>query len=107
MVIFHVFLVLPISGIDAPHAELVAQHLFFGFFNGRGLVTLFFVLSGCVLALSLNRAPSFGIRTLPGYWVRRGFRLYSLLILAATLGALLQVNIGTGAIPSASDWVNR
>jgi peptidoglycan/LPS O-acetylase OafA/YrhL len=109
---FHVFLVLPIAGIDAPHLEefapsngpLLAQHLFLALFNGRGLVVLFFVLSGCVLAMSLQRTSGFGLRNLPGYWIRRGFRLYPLLILAATLGALLQLAIGLEAIDGVSVW---
>lgn len=114
VVVFHVFLVLPISGIDAPHLEkfapnngpLLAQHVFLAVFNGRGLVVLFFVLSGCVLAMSLQRDSSFGIRNLLGYWVRRGFRLYPLLILAATLGALLQLQIGLEEIDGVSVWAS-
>lgn len=112
VVLFHVFLVLPIAGIDAPHLErfapqngpLLAQHLFLAVFNGRGLVVMFFVLSGCVLAMSLQRASSFGFRNLPGYWIRRGFRLYPLLILAATLGALLQLQIGSDEVDAVSVW---
>lgn len=112
VVMFHVFLVLPIAGIDAPHLErfapqngpLLAQHLFLAFFNGRGLVVMFFVLSGCVLAMSLQRASSFGFRNLPGYWIRRGFRLYPLLILAATLGAILQLQVGSDEVDGVSVW---
>ena len=63
VVIFHVFLFIPIGGIELPHEEdltfssttLLAQHLFLGLLNGRALVTMFFVLSGCVLGLSLDR----------------------------------------------------
>lgn len=114
VVVFHVLLVLPVGGINAPDLEpldpmngpLLAQHLLLGLFNGRGLVVLFFVLSECVLAMSLHRIQDFGLRHLPGYWIRRGFRLYPLLILAATLGALLQLKIGTDYLDAASDWVN-
>lgn len=112
VVLFHVFLVVPIAGIDAPHLErfapangpLLAQHLFLAIFNGRGLVVMFFVLSGCVLAMSLQRASGFGLRNLPGYWIRRGFRLYPLLILAATLGAVLQARIGSAEIEGVTVW---
>ncbi len=112
VVLFHVFLVVPIAGIDAPHLErfepsngpLLAQHLFLALFNGRGLVVLFFVLSGCVLAMSLQRTSGFGLRNLPGYWIRRGFRLYPLLILAATLGALLQLQIGSAEVDGVTVW---
>lgn len=112
VVLFHVFLVIPIAGIDAPHLErfdpsdgpLLAQHLFLALFNGRGLVVMFFVLSGCVLAMSLQRASSFGFRNLPGYWIRRGFRLYPLLIFVATLGALLQLQIGSAEIDGVTVW---
>ncbi len=114
VVIYHVFHVLPIAGIDGPqeimvdvfYGPLLAQHVFLGFFNGRGAVTLFFVLSGCVLALSLDRQPRFGLRDMGGYLVRRGFRLYPLLIFAASLGAMLQYFMQPGAIEAVSRWVN-
>jgi peptidoglycan/LPS O-acetylase OafA/YrhL len=114
VVIYHVFLFVPIGGIDLPHSmpldlshlHLLAQHLFLALFNGRGLVVLFFVLSGCVLSLSLDRRPGFGPADVPGYLVRRGMRLYPLLILAASAGALLQMIIGPNALPAASSWAN-
>jgi peptidoglycan/LPS O-acetylase OafA/YrhL len=114
VVIYHAFLFVPFGGVDDPHTQaidltdesLVAQHLFLGLVNGRGLVTLFFVLSGCVLALSLDRKRSFGGADIPGYMVRRGLRLYPLLIAAATAAAILQWSIGPRALASASSWAN-
>jgi peptidoglycan/LPS O-acetylase OafA/YrhL len=114
VVIHHVSLALPIGRVRVPYLErvdvsdgsLLAQHVFLGFFNGMGLVTLFFVLSGCVLAMSLDRVRDFELHRVPGYWVRRGFRLYPLLFLAATLGALLQVSVNSGELASASAWAN-
>lgn len=114
VLVFHVFLALPFAGLEEPHLErfdfdnaaLLAQHLFLGVFNGRALVVLFFVLSGCVLAMSLDRAGHFGLRDLPGYWVKRGFRLYPLLVFAATLGALLQTQVEAEPFPSTSTWAD-
>ena len=114
VVVFHVFLFVPLDEIQEPHVEywdpsdpsLFAQHLFLALFNGRGLVTLFFVLSGCVLAMSLRNRTSFGLAEMPGYLMRRGLRLYPLLIVAASAGALLQLAIGTQDLLSASHWAN-
>jgi peptidoglycan/LPS O-acetylase OafA/YrhL len=115
VVVFHAFLFVPIDGIHTPHQmgpdlsdpSLTTQHFFLGLFNGSGLVTLFFVLSGCVLALSLDRKPSFALGDWPGYLMRRGLRLYPLLIVAATSGALLQIAIGFNALEAASTWAHQ
>lgn len=114
VLIYHSLLVLPLAGEDTSNSRrinvfddgLLREHLLLGLFNGRGLVVLFFVLSGCVLALSLDRKGRFGAANLPGYWLRRGFRLYPLLIVAATFGALLQWWAGQDPLPYASDWAN-
>ncbi|WP_203425259.1 acyltransferase [Sinorhizobium sp. BG8] len=115
VVVYHTFVMLPVGGIEAPdelridlsNGPLLLQHLFLGAFNGRGLVVLFFVLSGCVLCISINRRQHFGLRRIPGYLVRRGARLYPLLILSATIAALLQLFFfkQTG-LPGASAWAN-
>jgi lipopolysaccharide/colanic/teichoic acid biosynthesis glycosyltransferase/peptidoglycan/LPS O-acetylase OafA/YrhL len=114
VVISHVLLVLPVAEIDGAEYQpldllngpLSAQHVILGIFNGRALVTLFFVLSGCVLTISLSKNGYFGLRTLPGYWIKRGFRLYPMLIAAATLGAMLQIVVSDSVVDQASSWVN-
>lgn len=53
-----------------------------GLFNAEGAVLLFFVLSGCVLALSLQNAAGLGRRAVAGFYIKRVFRLYPLLWLS-------------------------
>lgn len=112
VLIYHVLMVLPVAGTNATNlqqvdvfdGDLLTQHVLLGFFNGRGLVVLFFVLSGCVLALSMDRRSNFKASNLPGYWVRRGFRLYPVLIVAATSGAILQWFVASAGVPYDSAW---
>ena len=61
------------SGIRA-----VAQQTF----NAEAAVLLFFVLSGCVLGLSLQGSPDLGARSIGGFYIKRVFRIYPLLWLA-------------------------
>src|SRR5262245_27458566 len=44
-------------------------------FNGNAAVTLFFVLSGYVLGLSLRNASSISVRSAGAFGVRRFFRI--------------------------------
>lgn len=114
VVIFHVLLILPTDRlsdhqdrpVDLSDWSLLANHLALGVFNGGAFVTLFFVLSGCVLALSLARRPRITLAQAPGYLAGRAFRLYPLLIVAATLGALLQANLQPGALEGGTDWAS-
>jgi peptidoglycan/LPS O-acetylase OafA/YrhL len=59
-----------------------AGFLIRGLFNAEGAVLLFFVLSGCVLAISLSLAGDLGGRVVAGFYVKRLFRLYPLLWLS-------------------------
>ena len=63
-----------------------ARYLF-GFLNGGGAVSFFFVLSGAVLALSLEDKP-LNRRVVTIYSVRRAFRILPMLVAATTLGTL-------------------
>lgn len=65
---------------NAPGLRLAAERAF----NGHGAVVLFFVLSGFVLALSLQPAGT-GRATPAGYLLRRGFRIYPMLWCAVGL----------------------
>jgi len=58
--------------------------------NAEGAVLLFFVLSGCVLSLSLASIPAFNRRNLFAFYIKRVCRLYPLLWLA-TLIAMISV----------------
>src|SRR5690349_19460397 len=51
-------------------------------FNGYAAVLLFFVISGAVLAASLQRAPVLGLGAAAGFCARRVLRIYPMLLLA-------------------------
>ena len=59
-------------------------------FNGNAAVTLFFVLSGYVLGLSLRNASSVSARSVGAFGVRRFFRIYPVFLLSTlvVLGCL-------------------
>src|SRR6266496_177159 len=59
-------------------------------FNGNAAVTLFFVLSGYVLGLSLRNASAFSVRSMGAFGVRRFFRIYPVFLLSTlvVLGCL-------------------
>jgi peptidoglycan/LPS O-acetylase OafA/YrhL len=115
VVFFHALLVFRVNGVDDAYRMpsdtsqpwLVVQHFLLGIFNGPACVTVFFVLSGAVLALSLEREASFRVGTVVGYLIKRGFRLYPLLVVAAGLGALLQLYyFDLRTYPAATTWLN-
>jgi peptidoglycan/LPS O-acetylase OafA/YrhL len=97
VVVFHALLIFRVGPFDDPHrlpfdfssGWLVLNHLLIGLVNGHAAVILFFVLSGTVLSLSLARAPQISASVLFSYYIRRGFRLYPLLIATAIAAALL------------------
>jgi peptidoglycan/LPS O-acetylase OafA/YrhL len=53
-----------------------------GAVNAEGAVLVFFVLSGCVLALSLKNVTRFDLRIIGAFYIKRIFRLYPLLWLS-------------------------
>ena len=115
VVLFHGLLVFRVNGVDNPHhlsadlsnPWLLLQHLLLGIANGPAYVTFFFVLSGTVLALSLNRDPPTHPTATLGYLIKRGFRLYPLLVFTAAAAALLQrYYFDPAAYPQATGWFN-
>jgi peptidoglycan/LPS O-acetylase OafA/YrhL len=54
----------------------------------------------------MDRHENFDVRDVPAYWVRRGSRLYPLLIVAAGFGALLQSQVDPGAMLATSEWAD-
>jgi peptidoglycan/LPS O-acetylase OafA/YrhL len=56
--------------------------------NAEGAVLLFFVLSGCVLAVSLRHVEHLEWRVVCGFYVKRIFRLYPLLWLATCIAMI-------------------
>lgn len=116
VVLFHGLLVFRINAVDNSHLLplnladpwLLVQHLMLGLANGPAYVTFFFVLSGTVLAISLDRDPPAHPGAVLGYLIKRGFRLYPLLVAAAAAGALLQLYYFEPTIfPHATGWFNE
>jgi peptidoglycan/LPS O-acetylase OafA/YrhL len=99
VVLFHGLLVFRVNGVDNPHLLplnlsdpwLLVQQLLLCVANGPAYVTFFFVLSGTVLTLSLDRDPPAHPGAVLGYLIKRGFRLYPLLVFTAAAAALLQI----------------
>ena len=61
-------------------------------FNAEGAVLIFFVLSGCVLALSLRRLERPELRPILSFYVKRVFRIYPLLcfsVLCAVISVIM------------------
>lgn len=112
VLLYHAMLVVRLGPLDDAHLRpldltdpwLVLQHLLLVAFNGPALVTLFFVLSGAVLAMAAERET----QGPGGFWVRRLFRLYPLLVLAACVATLLQATLfGPDPLPNATTWFNE
>jgi peptidoglycan/LPS O-acetylase OafA/YrhL len=76
-------------------------------FNGRGAVSLFFVLSGFVLTHSLaGRALS--TPNLVAFYIKRVFRLYPAIWAASTLGMIYLMFVHWHVYsPDASDWFHK
>jgi len=99
VLIFHSCLVFRFYGIDNTdrmplsisgfEGDLI--HIALALFNGPACVTLFFVLSGVVLSLSLDADGELSSKIVLSYWAKRLSRLYPLLIMATIFAAALQV----------------
>ncbi|TGT12967.1 acyltransferase, partial [Mesorhizobium sp. M3A.F.Ca.ET.174.01.1.1] len=74
--------------------------------NGQAAVELFFVLSGCVLALSLQTASGTADRSwIKAFYVKRFFRIYPALWVSIALTLCLWPLIRMGlASPAYSTW---
>ncbi|MGE0697544.1 MAG: acyltransferase family protein [Hyphomicrobiaceae bacterium] len=91
--------------LDFTQPWLVLQHLLFAIFDGAAAVALFFVLSGTVLFLSMQRDEPFGAPAVVRYWVRRLFRLYPLLIAASLMAAVLYHMVPARVdVPAMTTW---
>ena len=99
VLLFHCCLVFRFNGMD--HTDALYPKFFsvpdsflsiiLMLINGPACVTLFFTLSGVVLALSLNNDVPTQKKILLSYWVKRLSRLYPLLILSVVVSAAVQV----------------
>jgi peptidoglycan/LPS O-acetylase OafA/YrhL len=62
--------------------QRISREIVTSAFNAEGAVLLFFVLSGCVLAMSLRNVTIMNGRVVLGFYIKRVFRLYPLIWLA-------------------------
>lgn len=79
-----------------------------GTFNAEGAVLLFFVLSGCVLSLSLLGVKDLDGFTIGAFYIKRIFRLYPLLwfaVIPAMLSVIVARHLATTGI--FVDWLAR
>jgi peptidoglycan/LPS O-acetylase OafA/YrhL len=77
--------------------------LYMGFCNGIGCVVAFFVISGFVLARSLDRKIASSAVWAPRYFTARGFRLYPAAVVAVALFVLVRYQFGIAIY----DWANE
>ena len=116
--IAHSFIAITFSGVDKiwetpiwsiePTDAIIAKLILF-VANGQAAVSIFFVLSGIVLGLSLDHDQSGVIRRYLKFLTKRIFRIYpahifTLLIICTTIIAFSAVNPGTFAY--SSTWYN-
>lgn len=90
-----------------PHVQTALAKCLLIPFNGQGGVALFFVISGFVLGLSLDRRHNGFVKECGLFLLRRAFRIYpalmaSLLLIAAVIYTLSPVPPYAGA----SQWFN-
>ncbi len=114
--LYHGLLLFSVGGAtriwEVPVTELhgfqeIATKTLLGIANGTAAVTLFFVISGLVLGLSLDRACEGFFRNGTKFLIRRIFRIYpamigSVLVIAASLAFLTPIPNYHGG----SEWLN-
>jgi peptidoglycan/LPS O-acetylase OafA/YrhL len=79
VLIGHVVQVFHYRDTGGPPFQALINTVITGAFNAEAAVLLFFVLSGCVLSLSLRGASSLDLRSTFAFYVKRFFRIYPLL----------------------------
>ncbi|GBQ45389.1 acyltransferase family protein [Komagataeibacter sucrofermentans] len=77
-------------------------------FNAEAAVVLFFVLSGCVLSLSLRKYAHMTARIVGSFYIKRIFRIYPLLWFSIGL-AVLSMVVARGLVPDGVfvGWLSR
>ncbi|MBB2155764.1 acyltransferase [Gluconacetobacter diazotrophicus] len=77
-------------------------------FNAQAAVLLFFVLSGCVLSLSLRRVERFDWSALTGFYIKRVFRICPLLWVSVLFAIVVTVRVRSSMdIGVFVDWLAR
>lgn len=113
VVLFHALLFFRIAGVPEPdflmispdNLQVTVHQVLLVIFNGDAAVMMFFVLSGAVLAMSLERAGRIDLPVLANFYLRRGFRIYPALWLSILLAAGAVGIILAERVPAlASEW---
>ena len=92
---------------EVPGIESLVTKALLVLFNGNSAVTLFFVISGFVLGLSLDRGKGGLISNYMGFVLRRAFRIYPALILSLFfVGALMPWIVSIDETIPGSEWFN-
>jgi peptidoglycan/LPS O-acetylase OafA/YrhL len=92
---------------EVPGVESLVIKALLVLFNGNSAVTLFFVISGFVLGLSLDRGKGGFISNYMGFVLRRVFRIYPALIVSLLLvGALMPWIVSLDESVLGSEWFN-
>jgi peptidoglycan/LPS O-acetylase OafA/YrhL len=77
VVMAHVWSILDWPRLFASYPSVLSSYRFIGgLFNGSGAVQIFFVLSACVLAVSLSNERTKQAPSIKRFYVRRFFRIY-------------------------------
>lgn len=96
-----------VSFAEAPGVESLTSKALLLVFNGSSAVTLFFVISGFVLGLSLDRGKGGVISSYVGFLLRRAFRIYPALIVSLLIvGAVMPWIINIDKVLIGSEWFN-
>lgn len=93
--------------VEVPGIESLVTKALLVLFNGNSAVALFFVISGFVLGLSLDRGKGGLISTYTAFVLRRVFRIYPALILSLFfVGALMPWIVSIDKTILGSEWFN-
>ncbi len=111
--IFHSFVWIPVDGqpvstraISNVHGtEAIIVRILIACVHGSSWVPVFFVLSGFVLAKSLEGRPLLSVGTWVRFVVKRGFRLTPPLVASLLfIAAMLAIRSGLHLFPHSYDW---
>lgn len=115
VIVYHGLLVFQVGEHARPHrtaldmsdGPLFALQMLMSAFNGPNAVILFFVLSGTVLTLSLDRAGRLEGPAVVSYYIRRVLRIVPLLAFVAALAALAHfVYAAREPVASGTAWMS-
>ncbi len=114
--VYHSFAVIRFGGIDRlwsvavqdlPASEALLARMVSVFGNGSAAVTIFFVLSGVVLGMSLEHARGPLARIWASFIVKRVFRIYPAHVLITVVVVLALLGPGLGDSTATTTWFKR